>query len=145
MLKSFRINKRLLVLLLCLCALNVSAQKKRKKAKLQDFSITYKTGLKKSGTQVFIKEVISDTRCPEDVECIWAGEAQVLVSVYKNGKWMDENVLTFSAKNQDENKAWLAETLAIPLEKIKSLMLLPRPKSGVKTPVKSYAIRVDIE
>jgi hypothetical protein len=26
------------------------------------------------------KEVISDSRCPKDVTCIWAGEAKILVS-----------------------------------------------------------------
>ncbi len=143
--KLFKINKCLFFLLLCLCVMNASAQKKHKKAKLQDFSITYKTGLKKSGTQVFLKEVISDARCPEGSECIWAGEAQVLVSVYKNGAWADEKVLTFAAKNTDEIKTWLAQTLAIPVEKIKSLNLVPRPKSGVKTLPKSYSIFVDIQ
>ena len=144
MLRLFK-RSNLALLILCLCALSASAQKKKKKTSLRDFSITYKTTLKKSGAQVFLKEVISDSRCPEGSECIWAGEAQVLVSVYKNGKWTDESIITFTAKNADENKTWLAQTLSIPVEKIKSLSLLPRPKSGVKTSPKSYSIFVDIQ
>lgn len=146
--KSIRNHSRFVpqffLLLFSLLALNVAAQKKHKKAKLKDFSITYKTGLKKTGTQVFLKEVISDSRCPEGSECIWAGEAQVLLSVYQNGKWVDEKVMRFSAPNQDENQTWMAQTLSIPKEKIKSIQLLPRPKSVVKRLPRDYFILVDV-
>ncbi|WP_010230960.1 hypothetical protein [Gillisia marina] len=29
------------------------------------------------------KKVISDSRCPKDVTCIWAGEAKVLVAIWR--------------------------------------------------------------
>ena len=59
--------------------------------------------MKAKGTQLFLKQVISDARCPEGVNCVWGGEAQVLVSVYQNKKWMDEEILTFSSKKVEEN------------------------------------------
>lgn len=30
--------------------------------------------------------VISDSRCPKNVTCVWAGEAKILVEIYKAGK-----------------------------------------------------------
>lgn len=134
---------RIALLLLCLMSFSVSAQK-NKKTKLADFSITQKKVLKKSGTQLFLKEVISDTRCPQGVECIWAGEAAANVSLYKNGKWADEEVIDFSFKKEQENKEWLSRMLSIPIAKIKSIQLLPYPKQGQKTDPKSYTIKVSI-
>lgn len=136
---------RIILLLLSLCCLTVSAQKrKNKKAKLTDFTITQTKTLKKTGAQLFLKKVISDARCPEGTDCIWAGEAQVNISIYKNGKWIDEQILTFSPKTQAENKLWIAEQLSIPVEKIKGVTLFPYPKNEQKINPKTYVIKVAI-
>ncbi|NHM07833.1 hypothetical protein G4D82_11425 [Flavobacterium sp. CYK-4] len=138
-------KNKLILILLSLCCLSVSAQKKKsKKPKLADFTITQTKTLKKTGTQLFLKKVISDARCPEGTDCIWPGEAQANISVYKKGKWNDEQILTFSPKTQDENKQWIAEQLSIPIEKIKSVTLFPYPKNEVKINPKSYVIKVAI-
>ena len=132
---------RILLLLVGLLSISVSAQKK-KKAKHTDFSITQTKAVKKSGTQLVLKEVISDARCPENTTCVWAGEAQANVSVYKNGKWNDEVIVAFSPQKEHENKEWLSKMLAIPAEKIKSITLVPYPKEGGKINPKSYKIEV---
>lgn len=136
---------RIALMILSLCCLSVSAQKRKpKKAKLADFAITQTKAIKKTGTQLILKQVISDARCPMDLNCVWAGEAQVNVSVYKNGKWFDEEIMTFSAKTDLENKQWISEQLSIPVEKIKSVSLAPYPNSQQKTDPKSYLIKVAI-
>jgi hypothetical protein len=78
------------------------------------------------------------------VNCVWAGEAQVLLSVYQNRNWKDEEILTFSSKKTEENKIWLANTLDIPVAKIKSIRLVPYPKDSTKIDPKSYSIKVEI-
>lgn len=40
------------------------------------------------------KKVISDSRCPKDVTCIWAGEAKVLIAVMENGKEVEEKIIS---------------------------------------------------
>ena len=42
------------------------------------------------------KELISDSRCPKDpqVNCIWAGEAKVLVEVFDHGELCGTEILT---------------------------------------------------
>ena len=123
---------------------SVQAQKHKKAKKLADFTITQSKILKAKGTQLVLKQVISDARCPEGVNCVWGGEAQVLVSVYQNKKWMDEEILTFSSKKVEENKIWLSKTLAIPIAKIKSIRLVPYPKDSIKINPKDYCIKVEI-
>ncbi|MBL0014781.1 MAG: hypothetical protein IPP30_14110 [Flavobacterium sp.] len=123
---------------------SVQAQKNKKAKKLANFTITQSKILKAKGTQLVLKQVISDARCPEGVNCVWGGEAQVLVSVYQNKKWMDEEILTFSSKKVEENKSWLSKTLAIPIAKIKSIRLVPYPKDSIKINPKDYCIRVEI-
>ncbi|WP_310991656.1 hypothetical protein [Aequorivita marina] len=48
-------------------------------------------------------EVVEDSRCPKDVDCIWAGRAIVKVAVAANGK-TTEKTLIFGAVKPDEEK-----------------------------------------
>ena len=43
-------------------------------------------------TVKFIK-VIQDSRCPKNVMCIRAGEAEVLIGIYKNGVLLEEKTI----------------------------------------------------
>jgi len=134
----------LFLMLLTVVTFSAQAQKHKKGNKLTDFTITQSKTLKSVGTQLVLKQVISDARCPEHVDCVWEGEAQALVSVYQNKKWIDEEVLTFSSKKEMENKEWLSKTLTIPLVKIKSIRLIPYPKDSLKIDPKTYLIKVEI-
>lgn len=40
----------------------------------------------KGGYTVAFVELIEDSRCPVDVECIWAGNARIKIRVTKNGR-----------------------------------------------------------
>ncbi|MCH4822578.1 hypothetical protein ML462_05275 [Gramella lutea] len=40
------------------------------------------------------KKIISDSRCPKGVTCVWAGEVEVLVEFYENGKLKGNKVIT---------------------------------------------------
>lgn len=45
------------------------------------------------------KKVVSDSRCPKDVTCIWAGEAIVSVEVYEDGKCIEEKLIVVAPSN----------------------------------------------
>ena len=38
------------------------------------------------GLKIGFIELVEDSRCPTDVECVWAGNAKIKVRVTKNGK-----------------------------------------------------------
>lgn len=48
---------------------------------------------------VNFKKVISDSRCPRNVSCVWAGEAKVLVEILENGKLLEEKILVIDSAN----------------------------------------------
>lgn len=40
------------------------------------------------------RKVISDSRCPKEVTCVWAGEARVLIHIFQKGKFKSERIIT---------------------------------------------------
>lgn len=104
--------------------------------------ITPKSCTKKKGSSLVLKEVLSDSRCPTGVNCIWAGEAKVVVAVYHDRKFVKEETLTISDSNSQENTAWFAQYLPANKKNVKSINVIPHPKEGVKIQKKDYYIRI---
>jgi hypothetical protein len=49
-----------------------------------------------SGTRIRFDEVRNDSRCPADVTCVWAGDAEVAVTISRNGSPDDSRILSFT-------------------------------------------------
>jgi hypothetical protein len=58
---------------------------------------------------ILINTIISDSRCPEGMNCIWAGELVLELRVLKNDEIKEKVVLTFSPKTEEENLAWFGK------------------------------------
>lgn len=127
--------KKLFPLLLLLLSLTVSAQPKA--AKIHYKTITQKECVKKKGYRLVLKQVVSDSRCPEGVTCVWAGEVRFVVSVYKDKKWVEE--VTFSSANREQNLELFSKYLG---KKVTSVGVLPYPKQGVTVNPKSYVLKI---
>jgi hypothetical protein len=54
--------------------------------------------MKRSGLHLVLKEVTSDSRCPQGLNCIWAGEAQVIVLCIII-KLVEDVAISFSPSN----------------------------------------------
>ena len=121
--------KKSLLLFLILFNMLAFAQNTPKE-NIKYVKITQKKCLKKSGYQIVLKEVVSDSRCPEGVTCVWAGEASAIVSVYKDSKLVEDNTMVFSMKNIEENKQWFSKYLPEKQRKIKTISVFPYPKQG---------------
>jgi hypothetical protein len=90
-----------------------------------------------------IKEIISDSRCPEGVSCIWAGEVELVLSIYKEEVFYKDEMVTLNFKNLPENKLLLEKyTLN---KKIKSIEVLPIKKQGVEISLEDYSLKIDLE
>ena len=48
-----------------------------------------------NGTRIRFDEVRNDSRCPADVTCVWAGDAEVVVTISRNGSPDDTRILSF--------------------------------------------------
>lgn len=90
-----------------------------------------------SNKAIRFKEVVSDSRCPKEVTCVWEGEAKVLVELYENGNFLEEKIITISSGS-------------IPLDfsakdflyNIQGLMLLPYPSAKQVDP--DYSLELQI-
>lgn len=104
-----------------------------------EIKITPKNCIPKKGYYLRLKSVFDDSRCPENVQCIWAGEVSVIVEVYNDKKFIEEKIITFNSKNREENNLWFSKYYS---GKIKSVVVLPYPKDGVVVKEKKKYIKI---
>lgn len=126
--------KRILTLFLLLSSISFYAQ--------SEIKITPKKCLSKKGFCLRLKTVYDDSRCPEGVNCVWAGEVSVTIEVYNNKKFIEEKSMVFNAKNREENLKWFEKFYS---KKIKSLGVFPYPKDGVKMQPKKKFVKIIFE
>lgn len=85
------------------------------------------------------KEVVSDSRCPKDVTCIWAGEAKVLIEVFENDRFIEEKLVVINSGNIPLD--FSAEDISY---SISSLELLPYPTSQNKKSGQDYTLKIQV-
>lgn len=56
--------------------------------------------------QFKLKKVIADSRCPEGLNCVWEGQVEMLVSVYKENELVEEKELIVNSQTTDKNVTW---------------------------------------
>jgi hypothetical protein len=125
--------KKIVFLFSVLCCCQLIAQNQLK--------ITPKSCIPRKGIHFKLKEIIEDSRCPEGITCIWAGQVVATIEVYNDKKLIDENTLTFTSKNNEENKKWFAKYLSED-KKLKTIKVLPYPKDKVTVKFKKKYIEL---
>ncbi|AUC82896.1 hypothetical protein [Lacinutrix sp. Bg11-31] len=84
----------------------------------------------------------SDSRCPKGVQCIWAGEAVVLLDVFKNGEKIEQKRVVFSPKISLINK--IGNVFSSEAFNVSSLNIAPYPKYDNKINAEDYYIQLQI-
>ena len=87
-------------------------------------------------------EVLQDSRCPKNVNCVWAGEVVISIDVFENGNKINQKKLSISAKSYIQNllgNLFKSEGLTVSVFNV-----LPYPVSGKKTKLEDYYIQLDI-
>ena len=131
-----------LVLFFFMIISSIVLAQSQKSQKVKYVTIKQKVCPNQKGFQLVLKAISNDSRCPEDVTCIWAGEVTAVVSVYKDSKLIEDSTLVFSMKNEEDNKKWLATYLSEKQKKIKSIRVLPYPKEGSKINPGEYYLKI---
>lgn len=135
-----KIMKKLIFTLTIIFSLVSCAQK----TKIETSSISFAQKLiKQKEIQLVLKKVTNDSRCPEGVQCIWAGECEIIVSVYKNNKFIKDQKILLSPKLYKENIAWFSKYY--PAKKITEINVFPYPKNQVITNPKDYFVKLECE
>lgn len=108
-----------LILLLALGSVDAAGVRKGETLRVQ---INTEKRSAKSKLTVRFVELIEDSRCPTDTNCIWAGNAKIKVRVKKNGRSHD---LTL-----DTNGA--GQTVKVEGYSLKLTALTPEPRSNIR-------------
>ncbi len=130
------------IVLTLILFLNIIVYSQNAEKPLKFVKITQKV-IKKRGTQLILKKVINDSRCPENVNCIWAGECEIQVAIYKNRKLISTENILLSPKLQAENIAWFSRYYSD--LKIKEISVLPYPKNEVVVNPKDFFVNIYFE
>ena len=131
--------KKVFVVLLTVISSFAFAQKKA----TQEYSkVKQNSCINGKGYQLVLKEVLADSRCPEGVTCVWAGEVSAVVSVYKDSEWVENKTLVFSGKNDNINMQWIVQYLNENQKTINSMTIAPHPKAGKVIKPKDYYLLI---
>lgn len=110
-------------------------------SEIRSYSAAVQQGdlLKFGSRSLKFKEVISDSRCPINVSCIWEGEAKVLVELFENGRFLEEKVLLVNSKNS--SLSFLSEAVAY---SISGIDLMPYPTVQSKNTKPDYSLKMRV-
>ncbi|NJW54261.1 hypothetical protein HC175_15225, partial [Salinimicrobium sp. CDJ15-91] len=75
--------------------------------------------------------VISDSRCPKEVTCIWPGEAKVLLGITKNGNYSEKEIVI----REGGAEISVAKDVFVQFSQLR-----PYPETGVKIPADAYCM-----
>jgi len=124
-----------------ICSISLSAQDQEEN---RIFNTVLQDGeqLEFGDKSIRFKEVISDSRCPKDVTCVWAGEAKVLIEVFEKGKLINEKLVVINPYILDE----------IPLQfsagggiySITAFKLFPYPSTASKKNTLDYTLEMQV-
>jgi len=98
----------------------------------------------KAGSQVIVKEpgfkltfveLVEDSRCPEGVDCIWAGNGKIRVTVKKGS----HKAASFELNTTTDPKSFTFQGYDITL-----LKLAPYPKANVETKKMNYVATLKV-
>ena len=98
---------------------------------------------KKTAKEIVLVKVVSDSRCPEGVTCIWAGEVTIEVAAYENNKIVEQVQYTVNRENKEAIILWFEQHLPARKEKLKAIRVVPYPKDGVQIQPEDYKIILD--
>ena len=102
----------------------------------QEFQLAVGQDAKIVGTQITVtfRSVGEDSRCPSNVQCVWAGDAAIKLGLAANSTSQESTIHT----NLDPR------TVDFSGYRIKATNLAPIPKSGSTIPGASYVVTLQV-
>jgi hypothetical protein len=135
-------KKILFTRVLLLLSIVSFAQKKGSNPVTKTFKIAVasKTQITKN-LAIELVEVLSDSRCPKQVQCIRAGEAFIVVNIYKGEeKFLQEKLEVYPKKINE----YALEKLSDVHSKVVDIALLPYPNGIDKIDLSNYCLQLII-
>jgi len=106
-------------------------------------SLNYGTTIVIDEVDIEFVQVLEDSRCPANVNCVRAGKAVVLVNVYVHGNFIEERKLEFHPSGfSNGSVSTLFNSNGL---RIAGLNLLPYPVAMSKTTKEDYFLELAID
>ena len=119
-----------LMLMLALAGVDVKAAKPVETLRVQ---VNHEKRFSRNKLFVRFVELVEDSRCPTDANCVWAGNAKIKVRVRGNGRSHD---LTLDTNGP--NQSATAEGYSIKL-----IGLTPQPRSNIRINRNGYVATIE--
>ncbi|MBT8296518.1 MAG: hypothetical protein KJO51_08885 [Gramella sp.] len=94
-------------------------------------------GLQVGNKTLKFNKVISDSRCPIKVTCIWAGEVKILIEFYENGEFKGDKIV--SGANTS-----IAEYFNVGVVDISGFAVTPYPELNYKISPEEYSLYLKV-
>ncbi|MCB7481804.1 hypothetical protein [Christiangramia sediminis] len=104
---------------------------------MQDATLCIGDIMQLDDKSIKFKKVISDSRCPKGVTCVWAGEVKILIEFYEQGKFKGDKIITGS--NISIEEFFNVKDLII-----KTLVVYPYPEINEKISSEEYSLSLKI-
>ena len=89
----------------------------------------------KGGLKIAFVELVEDSRCPEDAQCIWAGNAKIKIRVTKKGK---SEILELNTMPNGDAPSFAGYRFSL-------IDLVPRLRSDVRINRNAYEASIEIK
>ena len=89
----------------------------------------------KGGIKIKFVELVEDSRCPTDTNCIWAGNAKIKVRVTKNGR----------SKDLEMNTGLDPKEVSFAGYSFRLVGLTPEPRSNIRINRNGYVAKIEVE
>lgn len=135
--------KRLIIVFTLFLTVNLFAQNETLETPKIAIKVAIGNTIQLKNHSVKFVEVLEDSRCPEYVNCIWAGRARILVEIKDESNKIVRKKLLFGQTKPGEiidNKLFSVENT-----NVKGLTLSPYPNSEEKTKLNDYRLLIEVE
>lgn len=89
-----------------------------------------------------ITKLVSDSRCPEGVNCVWIGQVEMNIGVYKSKKLIEEKVILVTSTTFEENKKWFAKYILGNNKSIISIEVKPNRVKDIAIKENEYLLEI---
>ena len=86
-----------------------------------------------SGARITFKQVGEDSRCPVDVQCVWAGDAKIALTISRSGAPDDAKVISLTPPNNETTSGDL---------RIRFIGLAPVPRQSDSGKPRAYVAQL---
>jgi len=127
--------KGLIASLMLMLAVGVMPAAAAKRAETVRVQVNHEKRVPVARMSIRFVELVEDSRCPADANCVWAGNAKIKIRVSKNGKSEDLTLDT----NGPKQYVTTADGYSVKL-----VGLTPSPKSNIRINRNGYVATLEV-